>query len=110
MDDLFPAFIRALPDPHTAEGITAHIARSDQVLTMFFEAEEPVVVPEHVHGPQWGVVLRGQMELTVSGMKKTYQAGDTYFVPDGAPHIAELHAGYAGIDVFSDIDRFETFP
>ncbi len=106
----FPAFIRTLPAPNTAPEITAHIARSEEVLTMFFETEEPVEVPEHAHGPQWGVVLRGQMEMTISGVKKTYKTGDTYFVPDGAPHIAQLHAGYAGIDVFADTDRFESFP
>ena len=28
--------------------------------------------------------------------------GDTYFVPDGARHIARIRAGYKGIDVFAD--------
>jgi hypothetical protein len=62
--------------------------------------------PEHAHGAQWGVVLEGAIDFTIDGETRTYSAGDTYFVPDGAAHSAVIHPGYVGIDVFADADRY----
>lgn len=107
MSNTFPPFIEALPKPEAAVDIVANIVPSDHALTMFFEVENDLVVPAHRHGAQWGVVLRGQMELDIDGVVNTYRAGDTYYVPDGALHTARIKGGYAGIDVFADAHRYE---
>ena len=44
------------------------------------EFENDVVVPDHSHESQWGVVLSGEIELTVEGRKNTLKKGDTYFI------------------------------
>jgi quercetin dioxygenase-like cupin family protein len=106
----FPPFITALPAPLTSADIDAHIVPSEHVLTMFYEAAGEIDVPEHAHGAQWGVVLAGRLELDIDGTSFTYGAGDTYYVPDGARHRARLSAGYVGIDVFADADRYEAGP
>ena len=59
----------------------ARIVPSDHALTMFYEVDDDVEVPEHRHGDQWGVVLAGSMDLEIDGVVSTYGAGDAYFVP-----------------------------
>lgn len=107
MGDGFPEFIRALPAPDSPVDMDAHIVPSDQVLTMFYEIDNDVEIPEHSHGAQWGVVLEGSMVMIIDGETRTYQRGDTYYVPPGASHITRIAAGYRGIDVFADADRYE---
>ena len=63
-------------------------------------------MPEHSHGAQWGVVLEGSMTFTIGGETRTYEPGDTYYVPAGVVHSAVLSPGYVGIDVFADPDRY----
>jgi quercetin dioxygenase-like cupin family protein len=104
--EFFPAFIRALPAPDSPVAMHAHIVPSDHVLTMFYEIADAVDVPAHRHGAQWGVVLAGSLELEVEGRSTRYGPGDSYFVPADALHTARLSAGYKGIDVFADADRY----
>ena len=106
MSEFFPPFLRALPAPDSPVAMDAHIVPSEHVLTMFYEIDDAVEVPAHRHGAQWGVVLAGSMELEIEGTTATYAAGDSYFVPDGALHTARISAGYKGIDVFADADRY----
>jgi quercetin dioxygenase-like cupin family protein len=103
----FPEFIAALPAPRSPVEMSAHIVPSEHVLTMFYEVDDDVEVPEHAHGAQWGVVLDGELELTIDGVAHTYRRGDSYYVPDGAPHSARIKGGSAGIDVFADAHRYE---
>ena len=110
MTTFFPPFIAELPAPRGPFAIDAHIVPSAHVLTMFFEAHDDTEVPEHAHGPQWGVVLEGEMVLEIDGVAATYRRGDTYYVADQVPHRARLVAGYKGIDVFADADRYEPAP
>jgi quercetin dioxygenase-like cupin family protein len=107
MTAFFPPFIRALPAPDTPFAMDAHIVPSEHVMTMFYEVDHDMSVPEHAHGAQWGVVLTGEMDMTIGGETKTYRAGDTYYVPPNAPHITAIRAGYTGIDVFADANRYQ---
>lgn len=107
MTDFFPPFIKQLPPPDAPVAMDAHIVPSEHALTMFYEIDEDLEVPEHRHGAQWGVVLAGEMELVIEGVACTYRAGDVYFVPDGARHIARIRGGYKGVDVFADAHRYE---
>ncbi len=105
--DLFPEFIHTLP---TVEKpivpLLGWLLQSDQVVAMFYELPEGADLPEHTHGAQWGVVLRGRVDFVVDGIVVTCHQGDTYSIPAGAPHSAFMHAGTAGIDVFADADRY----
>jgi quercetin dioxygenase-like cupin family protein len=106
VSEFFPPFIRALPVPDSPVRMDARIVPSEHVLTMFYEIDDAVEVPAHRHGAQWGVVLAGSMELEIEGSTTTYAAGESYYVPDGALHTARISAGYKGIDVFADADRY----
>lgn len=70
--------------------------------------DNDVAVPEHTHEAQWGVVLDGEIELTVNGIMSSYRKGDTYFIPKNAPHSAGIKAGYRDLTVFNQKDRYKT--
>ena len=106
MSDGFPDFIKALPVPDSPVDMRAHIVPNEYCMPMFYEIDQDVEVPEHVHGAQWGVVLEGEMEMTIGGETRTYRRGDTYTVPSGVTHITRIRGGYRGIDVFADADRY----
>lgn len=108
----FADFIRALPQPDAKlpSGMRAWLLGTEQALAMFYAIPDGATVPEHAHGAQWGVVLEGSFDLIVDGATRTYRAGDTYSIPAGVPHTAVLHAGYVGIDVFADADRYPARP
>jgi quercetin dioxygenase-like cupin family protein len=103
----FADFIRALPmvDSPLAS-LRGWMLQTGQALAMFYEIPDGVVLPEHAHGAQWGVVLEGEIDFTIGGDTRTYRKGDTYFVPDGVAHHAVIHPGYVGIDVFADANRY----
>ena len=106
MSEFFPPFIRNLPRPDSPVSMDARIVPSEHALTMFYETDHDVEVPEHDHGAQWGVVLKGEMELIIDGVSRIYRSGDCYFVSDGAKHIARIKSGYKGVDVFADAKRY----
>jgi mannose-6-phosphate isomerase-like protein (cupin superfamily) len=106
----FPPFIRALQVPDSNFDFEAFMVGNDRAITMFYETDHDLLVPEHSHGAQWGVVLDGEMEMVVDGVADRYRAGDTYYVPPGSPHLARLFAGCRGIDVFADFDRYSPRP
>jgi quercetin dioxygenase-like cupin family protein len=106
MTEPFPDFIAALPRPDSPLAINARIVPSDHALTMFYEVDEELSVPEHAHGAQWGVVLDGSMLMTIGSDSRVYRRGDTYFVPAGVTHRTVIYPGYRGIDVFADAHRY----
>lgn len=107
METGFPPFIEALPAPDSPIPMDAHLVPGGPVLPMFYEIDQDVEVPEHAHGAQWGVVLDGEMEMTIGGHTATYTRGDTYYVPAGVSHVTRIKGGYRGIDVFADADRYQ---
>ena len=54
----------------------------------------------------FGVVLEGEMQLTIDGVAGTYRKGDSYFIPEGAPHSAVFLSRVKVIDVFDDRARY----
>lgn len=103
----FPDIIRALPEAETLlHGVKLWLLQGPTASATFFEALEDSEVPEHAHGAQWGVVVDGELTLTVGGSTKTYRRGDEYFVPAGVPHSATVRAGLRVIDFFDDPNRY----
>jgi hypothetical protein len=103
----FPAFIRGLPQADLPfEGLQGWLLQSESGQIMFNESAVPVTVPEHSHGGQWGVVLDGRIDLTIGGHTQTYTRGDTYAIPDRAPHQAQIYPGFRAVDYFTDRNRY----
>ena len=103
----FPAMFRKLPEADLpVPGVVARLLRGPTASAIFWETAQDTQVPEHRHGDQWGVVLEGEVRLTIGGRAQTFRRGDEYFVPAGTPHSADLKAGARVIDVFDDPDRY----
>lgn len=108
MENDFPEFIRALPPPDAHVSLDAYLSSGDRGLVMFYESvDADVVVPEHVHGDQWGIVLSGAVRIQIGDAMHECHRGDTYFVAGGTPHVTWVEAGTRGLDIFEEHDRYQ---
>ena len=108
MDSTFPDPIMDLPQVDLGiPGATAYLSQSDSHQMLFMQFDEDVKLPEHSHGPQFGVVLEGSIELVIAGAKQLFTKGDRYYIPGGVPHSGVIHAGYSDITFFAEPDRYQ---
>lgn len=108
MQQIFPEPIRNLPQADVpVEGFKAYISQSENHQIVFMEFRKDVELPEHNHESQWGVVLEGKIDLTIDGVKRTYNKGDRMFIPKGVKHSAKIYKGYVDISFFNQKDRYK---
>jgi len=107
MNFSFPDLIKSLPTANIPfEGVRGWISQSDDHQIVFMELEAIGKVAEHKHGAQWGMVVEGEMDLTIGGETKTYNKGDSYFIPEGVLHSAVFKMKTWVIDYFADKNRY----
>jgi quercetin dioxygenase-like cupin family protein len=107
MPELFPEPIVNLPEADIPlPGIKAYLSQGDDHQIIFMQFAAAVDLPEHSHACQWGIVLEGEIELTIGGVTKVYRKGDRYFIPDGVKHSGKIYAGYADMTFFGQKDRY----
>ena len=107
MSQEYPDMIQVLPEIDVPlEGVRGRLLQSADRQVVFFDIEPIGQVPIHTHGDQWGVVIEGEMDLTIGGQTRTYGPGDTYFIPAGVEHGATFRTRVRVIDVFADRDRY----
>lgn len=105
----FPEIVRSLPEADAPfQGIDVRLLRGPTASLIFVEAVVDAEVPSHTHAAQWGIVVDGEMLLTIGGRARTYRRGDEYLIPSGTPHAAKLRAGTRVIDFFDDPDRYRS--
>lgn len=108
MSTIFPESIINLPEANIPlEGLTAYLSQGDNHQILFMEFDEDVELAEHSHDSQYGIVLEGKIELTIDGVKNTYQKGDRYYIPKSVKHSGKIFAGYADITFFNEKDRYK---
>lgn len=106
--EIFPELIKNLPEADIPfEGVEGWISQSDNHQIVFLEIEAIGKVAEHKHGAQWGIVVDGEMDLTIDGITKKYKNGDHYFIPHGVLHAATFHKKTFAIDFFADKERYK---
>lgn len=106
----FPPFVESWPEAElTHEGLSGRILKSPYGLTIFMAADRDVVVPRHRHGAQWGIVLAGHMELEMGGVRESYGAGQTHYIPAGVDHEAVIYAGWRGLYIFDKSEKTTAF-
>jgi quercetin dioxygenase-like cupin family protein len=109
----FPDFFRAFPGldvPFPEDVVQISAIRSDAGLVVFFSFHKDLTLPMHSHGAQWGSVIEGEIVFTIGGVTRTYRPGDSYLIPNGVEHGAEIRAGTRVIDVFEEPDRYRLKP
>lgn len=106
--DSFPEIIKTLPRADISiDGVQAWIAQGKEFQIVFFEIKAGILLPPHSHSAQYGIVIEGEMTLTISGKAKRYRKGDTYYIPEGAIHQAEIHTFFRALDFFAEPARYK---
>lgn len=101
-------FIKALPRPDIPlKEAGAHLLPSPLGQVVFWELPAGAVIPPHSHGAQWGIVVDGEIELTIDGVAHTFGRGDAFFIGDGVVHSGKLTKDCRAIDFFADPDRYQ---
>jgi quercetin dioxygenase-like cupin family protein len=103
----FPDLFQKLPEADVRfRGVNVRLLQGPTACAIFLEATEDVTVPEHSHGAQWGIVVEGEVSLTIGGETRLRRRGDEYSIPAGVPHAAVLRKGARVIDCFDDPNRY----
>jgi mannose-6-phosphate isomerase-like protein (cupin superfamily) len=105
----YPEVITRLPEADIPfEGVKGWIMQSELRQLVFFQFEAYAKVSEHIHSyPQWGMVIDGEMELTISGKPRVCKKGDEYVIPEGAKHSATFSCRTRVMDFFSEKNRYK---
>jgi quercetin dioxygenase-like cupin family protein len=104
----FPELITRLPQADVPiPDVKAYLSQGPDHQIVFFEIEPTAKIPPHSHGPQWGVLVEGEMSLTIGDRTERLKPGDSYFIPDGVTHSAIFHRFCRVIDIFADKDRYQ---
>lgn len=110
-EPFYPEFIRNLPEADLPlDKVVGYLLQATKGQICFFDFEGDIEVPPHAHGNQWGVVLDGEMQLTIAGKNKLMRKGDSYFIPAGVEHSAKVETSCKVLDFFEDNDRYMPKP
>ncbi|TWU09429.1 Cupin domain protein [Symmachiella macrocystis] len=77
----------------------------ENLMLSYLEMDEGAVVPLHDHPhEQGGILLKGQVELTIGDETRICEAGSLFIIPPNTPHKAVAVNGPAVVlDVFSPV-------
>lgn len=104
----YPNMIYSLPQADIPfKGVKGWILQGQEQQLVFMEIDPIGEVTEHTHSAQFGMVLEGEMSLTIGGETKRYRKGDTYIIPAGIPHSAEFHSKAYVVDLFDERSRYK---
>ncbi|UCG31720.1 MAG: cupin domain-containing protein [Phycisphaerales bacterium] len=108
-ENAFPDIIHGLPEADVQlEGVRAWLLQRKEHQLVFWEIEPFGEIPRHSHGEQWGVVVEGELDLTIGGQTKRPRAGDSFHIPAGVEHGTTFMTPFRAIDFFGDVDRYQT--
>ena len=107
MDDFYPEMIMSLPDIDIPlEGVKGKLLQAGGYQIAFFDIQAGAEVPAHSHAAQFGVMLDGEMDLTIGGETRTVRKGDNYFIPGGVEHAAVFRTRVLVMDLFAEPARY----
>lgn len=109
--DAFPEMITRLPEADIPfPGVRGWLSQGPDHQVLFMDIEPIGEVAPHSHGEQWGIVVAGEMELTIGSDTRRYRPGDSYYIPAGVVHSAKFLSHFRAIDVFADAERYKPKP
>ena len=93
-------------------GVVVRTFWGEQMLASLVDLAAGAIVPAHSHPhEQFGMLLRGEMQMTIGSETRTVRAGDLYIVPGGVEH--DVHVGAIdaqAIEAFSPVREEYKFP
>ena len=86
-------------------GIQARTFWGEKMLAAVVDLDPNTELPQHSHPhEQIGVVLEGQLELTIDAVTKLLQPHDIYVIPGDVSHGAKTYSQPAKVlDIFSPV-------
>lgn len=103
----YPTIVTGMPRADVPlPGVRGWLLQGPDRQGVFFVLEPGASVPEHSHGPQWGFVLEGELELTLDGRRRSLGPGDSYEIAEGQLHSARSPGGARVFDLFADPARY----
>jgi len=107
LDHDWPDMIKGLPEADIPfDGVRGWLLQGPDHQLVFFDIAPIGEVPPHSHGAQWGIMVDGEMHLTIGGETRHIKTGDSYFIPSGVEHAATFVTRCRVIDFFEDVDRY----
>ena len=83
---------------HPADGVEVRVIHGERMTVGFFTIAGGSGVPEHAHPhEQIGIVLKGEMELSIAGEKQIVTTGGAYHIPSSAIHSGQCLKGPAEV-------------
>jgi quercetin dioxygenase-like cupin family protein len=84
------------------KGAVARAVEGDRTTVAVVDLDPDLLVPEHQHeNEQVGFVLRGIVTMTIDGVSRELNVGDTYVIPSNVRHSAQTSGqGATVVDVF----------
>ncbi|MCT4639236.1 MAG: cupin domain-containing protein [Bacteroidales bacterium] len=105
--DFFPDIIKQHPEAEIPiDCVESKLVQAGDQQFIFMEFNDDVEIPPHKHNAQWGVVLDGEIELTINDDIKLLTKGDSYFIDKDVVHSARIKAGYKDLTLFNQKDRY----
>lgn len=88
-----------------APGVRARAPFGENLMLSLLEMDDGAVVPLHTHPhEQGGIVLSGNLDLTIGEETRRVRKGEAYLIPPDVPHRAVAVDGAATcLDVFSPV-------
>lgn len=106
----FPDVLRRLPEGKLSAGLKARVLQGPLSQCVLVEAEREVLVPDHVHSEEWGLVIEGEIEMMIAGKKEVHRAGDEHFIPAQVVHSFRFEPGTRSLHYFNEPNRVQTLP
>ena len=79
---------------------------SNNMNVLHWDMEDQSEVKNHSHSQeQFGLIIKGQLDLTILGETDSLKSGDAYFIPADAEHSFIAIGKTEAIDVFSPIKK-----
>ncbi|HXQ95173.1 MAG TPA: cupin domain-containing protein [Thermoplasmata archaeon] len=100
----FGAPVTGLPRTSLA-GIDVYVHDDGRSQVLFLElppGRPETVVPTHVHGVEWGIVVDGEIEMTIEGRPEVHRAGSQHLIPANVPHSFRFRPGTSSIHCFGE--------
>lgn len=106
LSEPYPDIIEELPDvDYPVEGVRGKLLQAGDYQIAFYDIDPIGAVPSHSGAAQWGIVVEGEMELTVDGESRTVKKGDSYYLPAGAEHSVTFRTHARVLDLYAEANR-----
>ena len=93
-------------------GIMTRTFWGERMLLSLVDLAPHAAIPPHAHPhEQVGMVLEGEMEVTIGGETRVVKAGDVYVAPGGVEHSVRLADGACRVvEMFAPVREEYKFP